>query len=1102
MNMRKSLSGAAVCVAGIMLAGSAGLWAQNTAVRSRVVEAVDDTRTVRLQGNVHPLARPANDQGALADSQPMTRMLLLLQRSQEQEATLRQLLEDQQNKASANFHAWLTPEQFGKQFGPTDADVQAVTDWLTRQGFQVKKVGTGRTVIEFSGNVAQVRNAFHTEIHRFVVNGEEHFANVSDPAMPEALSPVVNGVMGLHNFRKRPFIHRVGKFRQDLTTGQILPLFTFNDVNGTFYGVGPADFATIYDIPSNYDGTGQSIAIVGQSNILIQDTRDFRTMFGLPANDPQIILNGPDPGLVSPDEAESDLDVEWAGAVAPAAKIILVTTLATETDGVDGIDASALYIVDNNVAPILSYSYGNCESNLGATGNAYYNALWQQAAAEGITVVVAAGDNGPAGCDNATTETSETGGIAVSGIASTPYNIAMGGTDFNQVGNQTTYWNTSSSNNNVYPSAKGYIPEMTWNQSCAGQSGGVNACASATTTTGLNISAGSGGPSAVYRKPTWQTGTGVPADGARDIPDISLFASDGGFEGNGKSFYIVCESDLDIPGDTGCNLTSRSANTPFHDFQGTGGTSAAAPTFAGIMALVNQKTGQRQGNANYVLYSLAARAPSAFHDITTGNISVPCTGSSTDDCSTTSSSSIGVMTTTNGGTTIAYTAGTGYDLATGLGSVDVTNLLNAWASPSLTATTTSLTGPSPSSITVDASVSVSGSVTKTSGTGAPTGVVVLENSSTGAAIDTFTLDGSGNYSGTTTMMPGGSYTVKAHYGGDGTSAPSDSNSTVVNVGSQSSKVIVSWVTFNGNTPVLSTSSQSVQYGSSYILRVDVANSSGVPCENFSTGVIAFVCPTGKIALFKNSGVPLNDFPTTNGTAANVANLNDRGFVEDQPIQLPVGTYNITATYSGDNSYNAQPTSNALGVTITQAATTTAVTSNLSSITPGESVMLTATVGTISSGDAPCGIANSGTVQFTNGGSAIAGTVTYTPVSGAASSTGAAFCTATLTTTISSLYPPPTGRPGTPAIPRVPLVVALLSLLLFVLGLRWIPQTRRRAYTYAGLLAIALLVGVVAGCGGGSGGGGGGGGSTRTIGASYGGDTNYSASAGTTTITVQ
>ena len=232
----------------------------------------------------------------------MKRMLLLLRKSPEQELALGQLMDEQQTRGTASYHAWLTPQQFGAQFGPADADMQAVTEWLTWQGFQVTKVAAGRTVIEFSGNVAQVRNAFHTEIHRYAVKGEEHFANASDPAIPAALTPVVKGVVALHNFRSRTAIHRVGTFRRNATTGQVSPLFTFNDVNGTFYAMGPGDFATIYNVPATATGSGQSIAIVGRSNINIQDVRDFRSIFGLPANDPQIILNGPDPGLVSGDE--------------------------------------------------------------------------------------------------------------------------------------------------------------------------------------------------------------------------------------------------------------------------------------------------------------------------------------------------------------------------------------------------------------------------------------------------------------------------------------------------------------------------------------------------------------------------------------------------------------------------------------------------------------------------------------------------------------------------------------------------------------------------------------------------------------------------------
>src|SRR6202163_2048784 len=257
---------------------------QKNRVAARVTEMADDTNRTVLRGNVHPQARAEFDRGTVADEQPVTRMLLLLQRSAEQETELQQLMEEQQVKNSANFHAWLTPEQFGKQFGPADADVQAVTDWLASHGFQVRQVSKGRTVVEFSGNAGQVRRAFATEIRKYNVKGEEHFANVSDPQIPAALAPVVRGIRSLHNFHPQPQAKRLGSFRR-METGEIRPLFTYTDSNGQFFGLGPADFATIYNIttPVATAGAGQSIAIVAQSNINLQDVADFRSMFGLPA---------------------------------------------------------------------------------------------------------------------------------------------------------------------------------------------------------------------------------------------------------------------------------------------------------------------------------------------------------------------------------------------------------------------------------------------------------------------------------------------------------------------------------------------------------------------------------------------------------------------------------------------------------------------------------------------------------------------------------------------------------------------------------------------------------------------------------------------------
>src|SRR5215470_3756582 len=403
---------AASCLPFAPLAG-----AQSTP-QARVVQSVRNDQLTTLHGNVHPMARAANDRGNLPLTQPVTRMAMLLRRSAAQETALQQLLTEQQDPKSPNYHAWLSPQQFGEQFGPAEADIQTLKSWLSSQGFSNLQVNKGETLITFDGTAGQVRNAFHTDIHRLSVQGREHFGNMQEPQIPAALAPVVAGVAGLHNFHPRPLVRRFGKFQRNMKTGEITPLFTYTNVNGgTFFGVGPGDFKVIYNVPPSFDGTGVSIAVVGQSNINIQDVRDFRSIFGLPANDPQIILNGPDPGLVSDDEGESVLDVEWAGAIAPKATIKFVASQSSLTDGLSGVDASAVYAVDNNLAAVLSESYGACESGLGTSFNQFYQLLWQQAAAQGITVVVSTGDNGSSDC-NDTSESAATKGVAVSGIAS------------------------------------------------------------------------------------------------------------------------------------------------------------------------------------------------------------------------------------------------------------------------------------------------------------------------------------------------------------------------------------------------------------------------------------------------------------------------------------------------------------------------------------------------------------------------------------------------------------------------------------------------------------------------------------------------------------
>jgi subtilase family serine protease len=1181
MNMGKLLCRAVASVAVMVSAGSAGVFAQKAAVPSRVVSAVDDSQTTRLTGNVHPLARAKYDQGPVDDGQPITHMMLLLQRSTQQEQTLRQMLDAQLTNSSASYHAWLTPEQFGAQFGPSDTDVKAVTDWLTRQGFQVNKVSAGKAVVDFDGNAGQVRNAFHTQIHQYAVNGKQYFANASDPAIPQALAPVVKGIAALHNFPKHSQAKVVGNFRRDAATGQVHPLFTYTDTSGTYYAVGPADFSKIYNIPATATGAGQSIAIVGQSNINTQDIADFRTMFGLPTYTTcptpptpptsgclNVIVNGPDPGLIGPttlvngglpdDELEADLDIEWAGSVAPQAEIIFVTSQSTEVTAANGIDLSALYIIDNNVAPIMSESYGGCESSLGTAGNAFYNALWQQAAAEGITVVIAAGDNGSAACDpnpevdpNAASQ-----GLAVNGIASTPYNVAVGGTEFDQTASTApNYW-SSTNNSTTQLSAMGYIPEEVWDDStCAAKyyAAPVAAPCSSVDTSGegMDISAGSGGPSSCavlngagtactsgYPKPAFQTNL-TPADTVRDIPDVSLFASNG-FNG---SFYVVCQSDAN-PNGAACNLNVTPTTNPADEnFLGVGGTSGATPAFAAIVALVNETTGQqRQGNANYVLYALAAKenyancnsssftnpaslppASCVFYDITTGTNTVAC-DAGTPNCSNTASG-YGVLISGNGAYNVkppnppngtvtegnpAFTAVTGYDLATGLGSINVASLLANWTTATRTPTTTTLLSASSTTNTSGSNFSVTISVSPVPPNGEAVALnalnasgVILGSIGSNSSGTNFTLSG-GTVRATTNVLPPGTTAIEAVYGGDTTYAMSTSAPLALAVSgtNQASTTTLSFVTFNSNgSPVLSTGSQSVQYGSNYILEIAVSNSSGQCATN------SIPCPVGTISLSDN-GSPLNDWPNAqNVNATNMAKVNNQGNAEDQPIQLGVGSHSLIASFAPSSTTNtnyAASASNTLSVTVKQASTNMVLSASATSITPGASVTLTAYVVTSSSGAGP-----TGSISFTSNGNSI-GTASCTATPGTANinppisqiSVGSGYCVATLTTTsIMGLYPPPNSGPRTPSIPRVPAILALLSLLLFVLGMRLVPQTRRRAYTYAGLLVIALLVGVVAGCGGGGGGGNSGGG-TRTIAASYPGDTNYTSSNASGQIVVQ
>jgi pseudomonalisin len=549
----------------------------------------------------------AADVGRLDGDARISRAVLVL--PVRDPAGLTRLLAAQQDPSSPDYRRWLTPDEFGSRFGASEADVAALRAHLEANGLEVEDVPGGRTALVFSGRAADVERAFETELREVYVDGAVRVANVLPARLPLALARRTAGLLSLNGFpRRRPLAGRV-------------PATT----SGGSHSLAPADFATIYGIDSlaatGVTGAGRTIAVVGATNVTLADTHFFRQYFGLPANDPTVIVNGADPGVTA-DEIEADLDLQWSGAVAPGARVILVAS--KDTAVAYGVDLSALYIVSHDLADVMTLSYGACENSFADSDTVFYTNIWAQAAAQGITAFVASGDTGVDGCAdlNATTGTMR----SVNGLGSSPYATCVGGTQFLDTANPSAYW--SSTNDAVTKkSAKGPIPETAWNE----------------TASGGQLNASGGGLSVLFARPPWQNVAGVPAGTGRAVPDISV-------AGAGHTPYTM------VMGGSG----SAAGLT------GVYGTSASAPAFAGIAALLSQREGSRLGNLNPLLYALGAAqygtvgAPVSgtgpFHDVTTGTNTIP-----------------GVT---------GYDAGPGYDAVTGLGSPDVTALAAALASPS------------------------------------------------------------------------------------------------------------------------------------------------------------------------------------------------------------------------------------------------------------------------------------------------------------------------------------------------------------------------------------------------------------------------------------
>jgi subtilase family serine protease len=714
---------------------SSASFAQTT--KPMLTDRIVETQRVTLEGNTPPAVFNAdNDRGPVADNLRLEHMLLVLKPSAQSEAALHQLIDDMHNPASPEYHHWLTPQQIGARFGLAHEDLETIQGWLESHGFSVNRVHFNGLVIDFSGSAAQVREALHTDIHHLVMpNGEPHIANIRDPQIPAALAAGIQGIASLHDFFPRAHSIHLGPVNYDHVSKTWKPKFNIKIDGAVFHTLAPYDFATIYNLlplwNQGFTGKGVTIAAVEDSNLLHpKDWQDFRKTFGLDkfthGSFKQIYPGCTNPGQ-NGDETEAALDVEWSSAAAPDANIELSACADTATTS--GLDLAILGLIDFAPPDIITDSYGLCETITGAAGIALENREAQLATAEGTTFFIAEGDDGADQCAPIEPTNYATNGINGGDNTASAYAVDVGGTDFMAQYNSDThgvplsnYW-SASNDPQTKASALSYIPEIPWNDGCTSQliysdpvngsftqSYGINGFCNSTLGQSFVLDvAGGGGPSTCFTgkpsipgvvsgtckgnpKPLYQFGVpGVPNDGLRDQPDVSLFASNGAW----GSFYLECMSDT-AQGGAVCTVRNDAV------VQGGGGTSFSAPAMAGIQALINQKFG-RQGDANYVYYALAhqqftQRNPSAcdasktngtlpaancvFHDITRGDMDIPC-GQNPDgkfyDCFGASGSTIiGELSNSNSKSAPAYPATPGYDLATGLGSVDATNLFNAW----------------------------------------------------------------------------------------------------------------------------------------------------------------------------------------------------------------------------------------------------------------------------------------------------------------------------------------------------------------------------------------------------------------------------------------
>lgn len=917
----------------------------------RVLGPVNEAQFSTLPNNVLPLAQPRFDRGRVPDGTPSGKMLMILKRSDEQQQALDALLAAQKDPTSPSYHKWLTPEQFAAQFGVADSDLQSVASYLAAQGFQVGRLFKNKMAIEFSGTTGQVNAAFRTEIHSYSVNGKSFNANARAPQIPAALAPVVKGIT-LNNF-KPSAATSIQSMVLDRRMGKSHPLYT--DTFNVSEAVSPGDLAVIYDIPPSATGSGVTVGVISDSNVNLSIAANYRTLFGLPASTPTVVVDGVDPGLTA-DANVTTAEIELIGATAPQASVNLYTAADTDLD--TGFDFALLRAVNDNNAQVLVFGFESCEAALGPDFNPLVAAVWQQAAAQGISVIAGSGNGGAAECDaavgGAQPPTAASHGLAVNGYASTPWNTAVGTTDFfygptgtvtlNNLGPLFQYWNVNNGGTAGFTSAKSYVPEQPWNESyqannqvvfgsqVLGTGGGVSTVGNTDPNTGAQ---------SAYPQPSYQAAVaGGVSTTARVIPDVSFFGANGG---NG-SYYMLCLDPADCV---------NGAPDSVQYSTGIGGSGMAASAFAGIAALVVQAHGV-QGNLNDGLYATYAAAPSAFHDVTAGTNKVACTGGS-PNCG-------------GDGYTTGYNAGPGYDAASGLGSVDVAKLLANWQS-----------GRGSGTVTVSIAVTKNGNPVKTfthddptvnlvvtvagGGAGTPTGNVALTRTAVGnptQGILALTVDSTGHaswpYGDIAGLLPGGSYSVVARYEGDSNYAPAV-GSTPVTVRKVASKLVM---LTTSNVPLPIFNGQTVPYGTNVHFTLFATNAVDRSDPQSASGTVTL---------------------TDNGKRVTILPLDAEGFASFSSSRLAAGSHVFAATYSGDTTFTSSSLSGAApSVVIGGVPTTTTLVASDSNVSFANSMVTliaTVTPNQACSPLAPCptGAAPGGQVTFKTGTNVVLGTVT-------------------------------------------------------------------------------------------------------------------------------